>query len=256
MRFTGSSISRRALAGLLLAAAAPAMPALAASRTLRGTVSYRERMALPPGAVVEVKLLDVSLADAPARSIAETRVYGRRIPARWILRFDSRQIEPGRSYALQARIFDGDRLLFTTTERHTVLGGGQDDTALWVQRVAGQSQPVAPASSPVGSWRLSSLGRSQVPVSIATTMEIAADGKVSGRGGCNGFSGSATIEGGAIRFSRMVSTMMACAPDVMSQERGFLEGLNKVRRWELHRGLGLVALLDGRGQPVMTLTRQ
>jgi putative lipoprotein len=253
MRFLDSPISRRALAGLLVAAAVPATPALAAPRVLRGTVSYRERMALPPGAIVEVKLLDVSLADAPARSIAETRVYGRRIPARWILRFDSRQIVPGRSYALQARILDGDRLLFITAERHSVFAGGRDDTAIRVQRVAGQGQP---AASPVGDWRLARLGDTDVPAAIRTTLAIAADGKVSGRGGCNGFGGSAAIKGGTIKFSRMVSTMMACAQDVMDQERRFLQGLEKARRWEIHRASGLLALLDGQGRPLMTLSRQ
>ncbi len=255
MRFTDSPISRRALAGLLLAAAAPAAPALAAPRILRGTVAYRERMALPPRAVIEIKLLDVSLADAPSRTIAETRVSGRRIPAPWTLRFDSRQIEPRHSYALQARILDGNRLLFITTERNSVFTGGPDKTDIWVQRVAGEDRPPAAASSPVGSWRLASLGGRDVPGSIATTLEIAADGKVSGRGGCNGFGGNVTLQGRTIRFSRMVSTMMACAPDVMAQERGFLDGLAKVRRWDIHRGSGLLALLDGRGRPVMTLAR-
>ena len=32
---------------------------------ITGEVSYRERMALPPNAVLTVRLLDVSLADAP-----------------------------------------------------------------------------------------------------------------------------------------------------------------------------------------------
>lgn len=255
MRFTDSPLSRRALAGLLLAAAVPATPALAAPRVLRGTVAYRERMALPPGAVVEVKLLDVSLADAPSRTIAETRVSGRRIPARWTLRFDSRRIEPRHSYALQARILDGDRLLFITTERHSVFTGGPDKTDIWVQRVSGDDRPPA-AASPIGSWRLVSLGSKDVPGSIVTTLAIAADGKVSGRGGCNGFGGNATLKGRTIRFSRMVSTMMACAPDVMTQERGFLDGLAKVRRWDIHRGSGLLALLDSRGRPVMVLTAQ
>lgn len=256
MPFTDSPISRRALAGLLLAAAAPATPALAAPRVLRGTVTYRERMALPPGAIVEVKLLDISLADAPSRTIAETRVSGRRIPARWTLRYDSRRIDPRYSYALQARILDGDRLLFITTERHSVFTGGPDKTDIWVQRVSGDDRPPAVAPSPVGSWRLASLGGTDVPASINTTLAISADGKVSGRGGCNGFGGSATLRGRTIRFSRMVSTMMACMPDVMAQERGFLDGLAKVRRWDIHRGSGLLALLDGRGRPVMTLTRQ
>lgn len=255
MRFTDSPISRRALAGILLAAAVPATPALAAPRVLRGTVAYRERMALPPGAVVEVKLLDVSLADAPARTIAETRVSGRRIPAPWTLRFDSRQIVPGHSYALQARILHRGELLFITTERHSALTGGPDNTDIWVQRVSGTDRPPAAAPSPMGSWRLASLGGKDVPSSIATTLEIGEDGKVSGRGGCNGIGGQATLKGRTIRFSRMISTMMACAPDAMAQERGFLDGLAKIRRWEIHRGSGLLVLLDGRGRPVMALTR-
>lgn len=255
MRLTDSPISRRTVAGALLALLVPVTPALAAPRVLRGTVAFRERMALPPGAVVEVKLLDVSLADAPARTIAETRVSGRRIPARWTLRFDSRQIEPRHSYALQARILDGDRLLFITTERHSVFTGGRDDTAIWVQRVAVPDEAPT-ATSPIGNWRLAQLGGAAVPAAISTTLDIAADGKVSGRGGCNGFGGSAMIKGRTIRFSRMVSTMMACAPDVMAQERRFLDGLARVRRWDLQRGSRSLVLLDGRGRPAMVLERQ
>lgn len=256
MRLPRSAISRRAFAGLVLAAAIPASPALAASRVLRGTVAYRERIALPPTAVIEVKLLDVSLADAPARTIAETRVSGRRIPAPWTLRFDSHQIDPQHSYALQARILDRGRLLFITTERHSVLTGGPDNTDIWVQRVAGQDQPAAPVASPVGSWRLANLGGTETPASITTVITIAEDGKVSGRGGCNGFGGNATVRGRTIRFSRMVSTMMACAPDVMAQEQRFLKTLERVQRWSLQRGTGRLALLDRGGRPLMTLTAQ
>lgn len=253
MRFTDSPISRRALAGLLLAAAVPATPALAAPRVLRGTVAYRERMALPPGAIVEVKLLDVSLADAPSRTIAETRVSGRRIPARWTLRYDSRRIEPRHSYALQARITHQGQLLFITTERHSVFTGGPDKTDIWVQRVSGEDRPPAAAPSPVGSWRLASLGGKDVPTSITTTLEIAADGKVSGRGGCNGFGGTATIQGRVIRFSRMVSTMMACEPDKMAQEQRFLKALERVHRWSFERQTGRLVLLDRGGRPLMAL---
>lgn len=256
MHFTDSPVSRRALAALLLATALPAAPALAAPRSLRGTVSYRERMALPPGAIVEVKLLDVSLADAPSRTIAETRVSGRRIPAPWTLRFDTRQIEPRHSYALQARITHRGQLLFITTERHSVFTGGPDNTDIWVQRVAGDDRPPAAAPSPIGSWRLASLGGKDVPASINTTLEIAADGKVSGRGGCNGFGGTATIQGRVIRFSRMVSTMMACEPDKMTQEQRFFKTLERVHRWSLERQTGRLVLLDRGGRPLMTLTAQ
>lgn len=256
MRFSGTLISRRAFAGLALAAALPSAPAVAAPRSLSGTVSFRERMMLPPSAVVEVKLLDVSLADAPARTIAQTRISGRRIPAPWTLRFDSRRIDPQRSYVLQARILDGGQLLFTTTERHSVFAGGPDNTDLWVQRVAGQYQPATRATSPIGSWQLASLGGVETPAAIVTTLTIAADGKVSGRGGCNGFGGNATIQGRVIRFSRMVSTMMACEPDKMAQEQRFLKTLERVHRWTMQRGTGRLALLDRGGRPLMTLTTQ
>lgn len=256
MRSRRPLISRRTFAGLAFAAALPSIPAVAAPRTLSGTVSYRERMLLPPSATVEVKLLDVSLADAPARTIAETRVSGRRIPAPWTLHFDSQQIEPRRSYALQARILDRRQLLFTTMERHSVFAGGPDQTEIWVQRVAAQDQPATPASSPIGSWRLASLGGAETPASITTAITIADDGRVSGRGGCNGFGGNATVRGRTIRFSRMVSTMMACAPDVMNQEQRFLKTLERVHRWSIERRTGRLALLDRGGRPLMTLTRQ
>lgn len=248
-------VSRRALAAFLFAAL-PIRPAFAAPRVLRGTVAYRERMALPPGAIVEVKLLDVSLADTPARVLAETRVSGRRIPARWTLRFDSGRIEPGHSYALQARILDGEQLLFINTQRHAVLAGGRDDTAIWVQRVAGQDQPAAAPSFPFGRWRLVSMDGAEAAASITTTLEIAADGKVSGRGGCNNFAGSATIEGATIRFSRMASTMMACVNEAMDQERRFLDALGKARRWERQAGVERLTLLDDEGRALTVLAAE
>ena len=45
-----------------------------AGGTVSGTATYRERMALPPDAVLEVKLQDVSLADAPAVELGSVRI--------------------------------------------------------------------------------------------------------------------------------------------------------------------------------------
>ncbi|TIV73114.1 MAG: hypothetical protein E5V93_18665, partial [Mesorhizobium sp.] len=46
----------------------------AAEKTIAGEVTYRERIALPPDAVLVVELADVSLADAPAIVIAKRRI--------------------------------------------------------------------------------------------------------------------------------------------------------------------------------------
>ncbi|HHV68444.1 MAG TPA: hypothetical protein GXX48_12475, partial [Ochrobactrum intermedium] len=94
---------------------------LAAEKTVSGKVVYRERIALPPEASLTVQLSDVSLADAPSKVIGETRiesVQGSPIP--FAINFDMDQIQPGHSYALQARISAGDTLWFVNDERYAI----------------------------------------------------------------------------------------------------------------------------------------
>ena len=127
MRRLDVALSRRALAGLLLAAAGTALPALAAPRALRGTVSYRERMALPPTAQVEVTLADVSLMDAPASVIARQSFTadGRQVPFAFSLTVDQRRLDPRHSYAVAARITDASgKLMFITDTRNSVAFDG------------------------------------------------------------------------------------------------------------------------------------
>lgn len=134
-------ISRRGIVALL--AAPLLLPAATASAQtmLMGTVNYNERMALPQNATVLVQLLDISLADAPAQVIAEDRITGAAgSPIPYKLRFDQNLIKPRRTYALQARISDGDRLMFINTNRHAVFAGGRNNTRILVQRVDSQQR--------------------------------------------------------------------------------------------------------------------
>ena len=104
------------------AAAEPAAVASAEQATLEGTVWYRQRSALPEDAVVEVSLLDVSRADAPATVLARTQIVPTtQVPIAFTLHYDAAQIQPAHSYALQAKILLGDALLFISTERYEVL---------------------------------------------------------------------------------------------------------------------------------------
>src|SRR5262245_33153209 len=52
-----------------------------------------------------------------------------------------------------------------------------------------------------------------------------ADGRISGRTGCNTFSGSYTLQGNSIKFGPIAVTRMMCAEGVMTQEREFLKAL-------------------------------
>lgn len=245
--------TRRSACALLAGALAPIVGtsgAVAAPRTIRGAVSYRERIALPRNAICEISLLDVSLADAPSQTIARTIVRGRQSPIPYRLSYDDRRIRPGRSYALQARISAGGRLLFVTTTRHSVFDGRPLNGNIEVERAA-RSEAAEPA--PFGDWLAEDVGGRGVIDNARTTIELRAEGVVTGSGGCNRFSGRAQLSGTALRFDPMISTRMACAPALMDQERKFLDALAAVRGWRFEREK--LALLDGSETRLVLLAR-
>ena len=100
------------------------------AQILRGTVTYRQRIALPPNAVVEVKLVDVSRADAPAITIAEQTIQtnGKQVPIPFTLSFDPNQINPKYRYAVQARITVDGTLRWINTTQYAVLTQGNPKT--------------------------------------------------------------------------------------------------------------------------------
>jgi putative lipoprotein len=228
--------------------------AMAETKSFSGTVTYRERMALPPSAVVEVKLVDVSHADAPSVTIAEiSKATGGQVPIPYELTYDASSIQPGRSYALQARISVDGRLWFTTTTRHAVFTGGADKSEIVVQRV-GNSGAVAP-TAPTGRWLAEDIEGGGVIDRLQTVLEIAAGGAITGSGGCNRMNGKAVISGESITFGPIAATQMACTPAAMNQEQKFFAALGRVRSWNIHTRTRKLALLDADGKPVVVFTQ-
>lgn len=88
-----------------------------------GTVTYRERIALPATATVTVKLVDVSRADAPAIVLGEQvmATAGRQVPFSFVIGYDPGGIDPRHTYAVQARIEDGGNLLFISDRHYAVI---------------------------------------------------------------------------------------------------------------------------------------
>lgn len=232
------------IAGVMLASVAGV--ALADGTTITGTVVYRERMLLPEGAVATVRLEDVSLADAPARVIAETSVAASTSPTAFSIDYDPSQLETGHTYAWRASITAGDELMFTTTERHT-FDPEAAGVELLVQRVAGPDAAQLPL---VGAWLAEDIAGGGVIDNLQTTLEIAADGKVSGNGGCNRFSGSASIDGDKISFGDLASTMMACTEAAMDQEMKFHAALAAAHTFRIDAEQRKLFLSDAAGTVV------
>lgn len=236
------------IAGAMLASVVGV--ALADGTTITGNVVYRERMLLPEGAVATVRLEDVSLADAPAKVIAETSVPARTSPTAFNIDYDPGQLTAGHTYAWRASITAANALIFTTTERHT-FDPQANEVELLVQRVAGNDTAALPL---VGAWLAEDIDGGGVIDNLQTTLEIAADGSVSGNGGCNRFGGSATIDGDKITFGDLASTMMACAEAAMNQEQKFHAALGAVRRYRIDDEQRKLFLADAAGKVVVQLS--
>ncbi|HIK42609.1 MAG TPA: YbaY family lipoprotein [Thermoleptolyngbya sp. M55_K2018_002] len=96
------------------------------SSLVTGTVTYLPRIALPPNALIEVSLADVSRADAPARILARQTIEsnGRQVPFAFALPYDPAQIDSRYTYAVQARIAVDGQLRFINTTRTSVITNG------------------------------------------------------------------------------------------------------------------------------------
>jgi putative lipoprotein len=87
--------------------------------TVTGQVTYLERIALPPDAVVGVMLINASLADTQAAVISETNdpTEGGQVPIDFEIIYDVQKINPNNLYKLSASIRNGSgKLLFVTDE--------------------------------------------------------------------------------------------------------------------------------------------
>jgi putative lipoprotein len=98
--------------------------------TLTGTVTYRQRIALTPEAVVQVELRDVSRQDAEAPLVAR-RIIEKpgQVPIPFSLDYDAGGLDPRHVYAVSARITDRGQLQFITDTRFPVITSGAPSTA-------------------------------------------------------------------------------------------------------------------------------
>ncbi|MCO5121435.1 MAG: META domain-containing protein [Burkholderiaceae bacterium] len=97
--------------------------------------------------------------------------------------------------------------------------------------------PAGPAAEPVLEGRRWSLVALQgealapnTPLPNVPYVELR-DGRLAGRGGCNGIGASYELDGSTLRLGKAVSTMMACAEPTMALEHRFLQVFDQVSSW-------------------------
>lgn len=93
--------------------------------TVTGTLTYLVRMALPPQAVVQLQLLDLS-GEGSGTQVAEQKfALGQHsVPVPFTLKVDSSKIDPKHTYGVSAHISLVGELRFATREPYKVLTQG------------------------------------------------------------------------------------------------------------------------------------
>ncbi len=104
--------------------------------------------------------------------------------------------------------------------------------------IAGSAPGAEPAAELSGTtWRADDIDGRGVIDFLQSTITFDADGRVSGRAGCNRYTGTWTLDGARIEMGPFAATRMACPEAVMDQESRFLEALDAVERIENRHGL-------------------
>jgi putative lipoprotein len=218
-------------------------------KVITGNASYRERIALPARATFNVRLLDVSRADAGSAIIAEEtrQVGGQQVPLPFSIRVKEQVLKTNMRYAVRATIADpAGKLLWTTDTVHSVdpTRFEQDLGTLNMVRVGNRSA----ASGLIGAqFKVEDINRTGLIDSSNVTVQFSQGGRVSGSAGCNRFTGDHSLDGQSLRIGPLAVTRRACVPALGNQETRFLAILQDVTSWSVN-GYGSVLLRadDGR----------
>ncbi len=217
--------------------------AVTAPAELHVEVFYRERMLLPPTAILEVTLEDSAKMDVAAEQIAKTSMTLHTAPPyRVTLEYDASKLHRRGRYGVRARIENEGRLMFTSTQFNPAFGeegafGGSphDPVKVLVQRVSGA--PRTGAASITGTrWVLRTLRGKEAGVGAGGKAPFftlqGAEPRVSGFAGCNQFTGGYQLEPGKLSFSQLAMTMKACL-EGMDLEREVAKVLEETRTFQL-----------------------
>ncbi len=203
-------------------------------KTLTGQLAYRERIALPPNAKVEVVLTDITHGTDQELVLARTvKSYERTSPP-IPFRLDVSRLNAsaGPLFGVRAFISDPDgRVLFRTSS--PVLVDPRGDAADLGTIVLSMSGPGEGGVTSVpnirgAEWTVAAINRDLTGVEPKPTITFGLDGRAFGSGGCNNFSSTYTLEGRSVTFAPIAANLRACAGPVMQQERAFFDVLNGV----------------------------
>lgn len=237
-------------------------------KSIDGQVYYLERKLLPPGAVLEITLEDVSKMDVASTQIVSViKAINSAPPYSFSLEYDANLIKPNMKYSLRAKIVLSNRLLMTSTEHINPFADNPDKINIKLSSVATRQTShikttadnglavvsVNPLSSLSNTyWKLMTLNGKAVNMTHDQKREAffqlnEAQGTVKGFGSCNQLQGSFKAKGNYLNFGPIASTRKACIKN-MNVESKFLAVLDQTAYYSIHEHD--LTLLDNTKKPI------
>ena len=149
------------------------------------------------------------------------------------------------------------QVILRTDSANLVLTGGAGNTVDLTLVPPAQPEAAAAESGQAalaGTWTLEDIGGARAAAGVESYVSLTAEGEVLGRGGCNGFRGSYSLDGEALTLGPLAATRRACPPPQMQQETRFLAALEATRGFRIEDGR--LVLVDALGDPVARLVRE
>ena len=239
----------RRVAAPIASLIAAMIAAPASADDIDGTATYLARIAMPPGALLEVSLV---ARDAPGAPLARHRT--------------AEASAPPYAFSLTPPEAAGDPAALALSATLRLPDGGLAFVGKAPVPDAGAAEIIMHRASPpeadaalVGPlWRLAFLngdgvgmieGQRDIPYLV-----FGEDGRVAGTGGCNRLvTGYRTASAGGLHIEQAASTMMACAEAVLDREMAFTGALARVTD---HAIAGDVLTLGAEGETVAILVAE
>ena len=195
--------------------------------TIVAELFYRERIALPPGAVA-VATLEIA---GSGTVVAETRdeIADRSVPVSVTLDVDQSQLPQDAGLVFRgsievdgAPIWNSEPLPVDLTAETIDLGSVM---LMAVEELDTSAVNTPEASSLAGTWVVEDIGGGGIIDDSRVTLDFS-EQRVAGRATCNSYQGTWSLEDGQLSIVDVAVTMMACPEALMNQERRFIDALN------------------------------
>ena len=229
--------------------AAPEAEMTVQEKSVFGSLTYRQRIALPQDAVANLSVIRVEATGDETLAKQSFALNGRQVPIPFEITVTD-EGEPGGSESLSftATILDnaGELLWQTEDALSFVADAARNDLGMVMLSPAGRDE-VTLSDVAGRDWMIARLNGEPVMTSAPIILRFDENGQISGNASCNAYTASGTIEDSILTIGPIALTRKACMPKIIEQEAFFLDLMENVSQMQIDE-TGLLTMTSDWGE--------